>query len=151
MRLSELAGLRLKDVEVPKRLVKDGEVGSVRIIGKGRRERIVTLNFKAAKALKAYLAVRPKVLDDRLFVSKFRVGLGERAIQRVVEKHLKEAKIEEASVHALRHTFATHHVRKGTNLRVVQEALGHASLATTGVYVHLARELMDKQLQENAL
>src|SRR5215211_5076665 len=61
MRLAELAGLRLKDIEVPKRLLKDGEVGSVRIIGKGRRERIVTLNFKAAKALKAYLAVRPRL------------------------------------------------------------------------------------------
>ena len=89
--------------------------------------------------------------DDRLFVSKFKEGLGERAIQRVVEKHLQAAGIEDASVHALRHTFATHHVRKGTNLRVVQEALGHASLATTGVYVHLARELMDQQLQQNTL
>jgi len=84
-------------------------------------------------------------------VSKFKQGLGERGIQRLAEKHLQAAGIKDALVHTLRHTFATHHVQKGTDLRVVQEALSHASLATTGIYVHLAREQMDRQLQTNAL
>jgi site-specific recombinase XerD len=64
---------------------------------------------------------------------------------------MSAAGISGASVHALRHTFATHTVRKGTNLRVVQEALGHSSLQTTSRYVSLARELMDQQLEANAL
>ncbi len=64
---------------------------------------------------------------------------------------MNEAGIKGASVHTLRHTFATHSVRKGTSLRVVQEALGHSSLQTTSRYVSLARELMDQQLEANAL
>ena len=62
-----------------------------------------------------------------------------------------KAGIRGASVHTLRHTFVTHMVRKGTNLRVIQEALGHTSLQTTSLYVALARDLMDQQLQANAL
>jgi site-specific recombinase XerD len=68
----------------------------------------------------------------------------------MVEKYLKEAGIQNASVHTLRHTFATHTIKKGTKLEVVRQALGHESLMTS-VYVHLAREMMDKELQENAL
>jgi len=64
---------------------------------------------------------------------------------------LDEAGVEQASVHTVRHTFATHHVAKGTSLRTVQEALGHADLKTTSVYVSLAREVMNKELQEHAL
>ncbi len=64
---------------------------------------------------------------------------------------MSQAGIRQASVHTLRHTFATHMVRKGTNLRVIQEALGHTSLQTTSLYVSLARNLMDQQLQANAL
>jgi site-specific recombinase XerD len=69
----------------------------------------------------------------------------------MVEKRLAEAGIQGASVHTLRHTFATHSVRKGTKLDVVRQVLGHRSLATTSLYMDLAREVMDKELQENAL
>ena len=70
----------------------------------------------------------------------------------MVEKYLKEAGIINVSVHTLRHTFATHTIKKGTKLEVVWQALGgHESLETTSIYVHLAREQMDKELQENAL
>lgn len=86
-----------------------------------------------------------------MFVARTGTGLTPRAIHRIVKKHMTKAGINHASVHTLRHTFATHMVRKGTNLRVVQEALGHTSLQTTSVYVSLARELMDQQLQANAL
>src|SRR3990170_3102975 len=111
----------------------------------------VTLNWKACKALKSYLAIRPDGSDSALFMSKFREPLGPRAVQDLVRKYLREAAIENATVHTLRHTFGTHQVRKGTKIRVVQEAMGHADLKTTSVYVHLAREQMDEQLQANAL
>ena len=117
----------------------------------GRKAR-VTLNWKACKAVKAYLAVRPvDAEDDRLFVTKFHRGMGPRAVQRVVEKYLTEAGIAGASVHSLRHTFATHQTRRGTKLDVVRQALGHESLATTSIYVGLARDVMDRELQEHAL
>lgn len=159
LRLSEVARLRLSDIELPVKVIKPnwqirepGSVGSARINGKGRRQRTVTLNWKVCKALKAYLALRPPdAADDAVFQTKFRRGIGPRSIELLVTKHLEEAGIRDASVHSLRHTFATHSAIKGTSLRVIQETLGHADLKTTTIYVGLAREEMDRQLQENAL
>lgn len=152
IRLSEVARLTLQRVELPTKITKDpGNVGSVRVFGKGRKERTVTLNWRACKAIKAYLAVRSGVDDERLFLTKFGGGMSPRAIQYAVEKYLEEADISGASVHTLRHTFATHMVKKGTKLDVVRQALGHSSLKTTSIYVELAHEVMDKELQENAL
>lgn len=68
-----------------------------------------------------------------------------------MSKHLKGASISGTSTHALRHTFATHHMRKGTKLDGVRQALGHESLATTSVYVRLAHEVMDQELQRVVL
>jgi site-specific recombinase XerD len=150
MRVSELAGLRLVDVTLPPRVGRE-HAGAVHILGKGRRQRTVTLNWRACRALKSYLAVRPDTPTDRVFVSKFRTTLTVRAIRNVVTKYLAEAGIAGASVHTLRHTFGTQHARRGTNLRVIQEAMGHADLKTTSLYVHLARDLMEKELQEHAL
>ena len=153
IRQSECAAITLGDLQLPARISRDaGNVGSLRVHGKGRKERIVTLNYKACRALKAYLAMRPKIDDeDALFLTKFEKPLGTRSIRNIVAKYLMEAGIPGASTHALRHTFATHHVRKGTKLDVVRQALGHESLATTSVYVGLAREVMDQELQKNAL
>jgi site-specific recombinase XerD len=153
IRQSECAAITLGDLQLPARVSRDvGNVGSLRVHGKGRKERIVTLNYKVCRALKAYLAVRPTIDDeDALFLTKFEQPLGTRSIRNIVAKYLAEAGIAGASTHALRHTFATHHVRKGTNLDVVRQALGHESLATTSVYVGLAREVMDQELQKNAL
>ena len=95
--------------------------------------------------------MRPEVDHNALFVSKHRLSLGARSIQHVVKKYLLEAGIKRASVHTLRHTFATHHVAQGTSLRTVQEMLGHASLKTTSIYVQLAQEVVRKELQEHAL
>jgi len=151
--LSELSRLRLGDIDIPARINRKPEsVGVLQVrSGKGRRDRYIALNYKACRALKAYLKIRPEIEDDRVFVTKFREPLGQRAFQNIVKKYLEEAGIEGASVHTLRHTFATHHVAKGTSLRTVQEALGHRDLKTTSVYVSLARELMNKELQEHAL
>jgi integrase/recombinase XerD len=73
------------------------------------------------------------------------------AIQERVKKYMKEAGIDGASVHTLRHTMATHHVARGTDLKTVQETLGHADLATTTIYVSLAKTAQKKALQEHAL
>jgi site-specific recombinase XerD len=152
LRLSELARLGLQSFELPAKINRDqGNVGSVHIYGKGRKDRTITLNWKACKAIKAYLAIRPRVEDQRLFITKFGSGISPRAIENVVEKYLKEAGITGASVHTLRHTFGTHMAKKGTKLDVIRQAMGHESLDTTGIYVHFARDLMDKELQANAL
>jgi site-specific recombinase XerC len=145
-------GITLADVKLPEKIGKDeGSVGWVRIAGKGRKGRFVTLNHKAAKAIKRYLAVRPKLDDPHLFLTKFGKGMGPRAIEQMVTKYLAQAGIGGATVHTLRHTFATQHVKRGTKLDVVRQALGHESLATTSLYVELARDVMDRELQQNAL
>jgi integrase len=131
----------------------DPATGLLHIHGKGRKERIVTVNWKAVRAIKAYQKIRkPRDEDeDHLFLTKFGKAMGPRSIEDVVQKYLREAGISDASTHALRHTFATQHVPKGTSLNVVRAALGHESLKTTSLYVELAREQMDKELQQNAL
>ena len=152
IRLSELARLTLDDVELPKRVSRDPDnVGLLYVKGKGGKARSVPLNYKACRALKAWLKIRPDADENALFVTKFGQPMGPRAFQYTVKKYLKEAGIKGASVHTLRHTFATHHVARGTDLRTVQEALGHADLKTTSVYVQLARQVMKRQLQEHAL
>ncbi|MDP9352546.1 MAG: tyrosine-type recombinase/integrase [Chloroflexota bacterium] len=158
LRLSELARLEVGDVELPARIVapnprtkEPGTTGAVRVQGKGRKQRTVTLNHKACKAIRAYLAVRPPVDDPRLFITKFGRGIGPRAIENVVAKYLRLAGVAGASVHSLRHTFGTQHARRGTKPAVIRTALGHESLATTSLYVDLAREEMERELQEHAL
>lgn len=152
LRLSEVARLPLGDVELPARISQEpGHTGSVQVLGKGRKARTVTLNWRVCKAIKSYLAVRPKVDDPHLFITKFGRGMSPRAIENAVAKYLRQARIAAASVHSLRHTFATHMVKKGTRLDVVRQALGHESLKTTSIYVELARDEMDKDLQANAL
>ena len=154
MRRAELTTLKVTDIALPARITKDpGNVGSVTIHGKGRRTRTVTLNWKACAALKSYLAVRTKKESESpaLFLTKFAKGIGTRSVNNLIVKYLGEAHIPNATVHTLRHTFATHSVKKGTKLDVVRKALGHSSLATTSIYVDLAREVMDEEMQKNAL
>ncbi len=86
-----------------------------------------------------------------VFVSKYGLWLSKRAIQDTVAKHLMAAKIVGASVHSLRHTMATHHIARGTDLKTIQETLGHADLATTALYVSLAKQAQRRALQEHAL
>ena len=150
LRLSEVANLTLLDAQVPTNGIPSS-IGAVRVKGKGRKQRSVTLNWKACQAIVAYLTDRPATDCPNVFLSRNGSALSGRAIQRIVKKYMAKAEITHATVHTLRHTFATHMVRKGTNLRVVQEALGHTSLQTTSRYISLAREVMDQQLQANAL
>lgn len=152
MRLAELCRLTVDDVELPARLTPDPEnVGTVRVTRKGGGRETIPLNHKVCKALKAWLAVRPKVEHRALFVSKFRRPLSRRSVQVLMQQYLKETGIQGASVHTLRHTMATHHVAKGTDLKTLQETLGHQSLTTTALYVGLAKRAQRRALQENAL
>jgi len=154
IRLSELAGLSLTDIEIPQKISKDADnVGSLLVRrGKGRKDRVIALNYKACRALRSYLHIRPRdTFTQGLFISKFKRPVTPRGIEWIVNKYFDEAGIQRASVHSLRHTFGTHMVKKGTNLRVVQEAMGHKDLKTTSLYVGLAREQMNKEMQENAL
>ena len=152
LRLSEIARLKLDDVELPGKISPSPDtVGRLHVIGKGRKDRWIPLNYKACRALRTWLKARPDVDHDGLFVTKFRKPTGIRAIQHIVEKGLKEAGVKGASVHTLRHSFATHHVAQGTSLRTVQEMLGHADLKTTSIYVQLAQEVVRKDLQAHAL
>ena len=152
MRLSELAHLTLTDVELPKRITLPiDSMGSVRVHRKGGKVERIPLNYKACQALAAYLKVRPKVEHDGLFVTKFKTRMTARSIEYMVSKYLAETGIRHASVHTLRHTMATHHVARGTDLKTVQVTLGHASLATTSIYVSLSKRPQKKALQEHAL
>jgi site-specific recombinase XerD len=152
IRLSEAVKLTVYDIDLPKHIRADGErMGIIAVKGKGRKNRTLPLNYKACKALNAWLNIRPNISDPALFVSKFGEPMGERAIQRMVAKYCQIARIRHASVHSLRHSFATHHVAKGTDLKAVQEALGHESLETTSIYLSTAKSALKRYLRDNAL
>ena len=110
----------------------------------------IPLSYKACQALAAYLKGRRTVEHDGLFVTKFKTRMTARAIEYMVAKYLAETGISNASVHTLRHTMVTHHVARGTDLKTIQETLGHASLATTTIDVSLSKRAQKKALQEHA-
>ncbi len=152
IRLSEAARLTLSDVQFPQRISREAAgTGTLFIRGKGSKQRVLPLNYRAGRALSVWLGVRPHVATSALFVTKFQKAMGPRAVQRTVKKYLKEANIKRASVETLRHTFAVHHLMNGTQLRAVQEVLGHEELRTTAVYRSAARPAVAEQLQHNAL
>ncbi len=140
LRVSEAAGLDLEDVDFGSRLV--------RVTGKGRRERIVPFGEAAEDALRAYLPSRDALRhrgrghehgsEEPLFVNARGGRLTSRSMARLLKRRLRAAGLpEEISPHALRHTFATHLLQAGADLRAIQELLGHASLSTTQKYTHL--------------
>ena len=140
LRVSEAAGLDLSDVDFSSRLV--------RVTGKGRRERIVPFGEAAAESLREYLPSREALrhragLDNArggepVFVNARGGRLTPRSMARLLKRRLRAAGLpEQISPHALRHTFATHLLEAGADLRAIQELLGHASLSTTQKYTHL--------------
>jgi integrase/recombinase XerC len=132
LRVSELAGLDLDDVDRDER--------TVRVLGKGRKERIVPYGARAAAALDAYLGVRSAARGP-LFLSARGRRLGVRALFDVVRRGARAAGItRRVSPHTLRHTFATHLLDAGADLRMIQELLGHSRLSTTQRYTHVGSE-----------
>jgi integrase/recombinase XerC len=144
MRVSELCGLNLDDV--------DFSHESIRVRGKGRKERIVPFGDKAKEALESYLGVRGELLaeadeEDRdplaVFLNYQGTRISTRSVGRMVDKYLKiVADMRNISPHSLRHSFATHLLNAGADLRAIQELLGHARLSTTQKYTHVSHERM---------
>jgi integrase/recombinase XerC len=134
LRLSELVGLNRGDV--------DRGAGLVRVRGKGRRERIVPVGDGALRALDGYLAARQRAVrgDEPVFTGAAGARLSGRTVQRVVRRRLVDVACGlGVTPHALRHSFASHMLAQGADLRAIQEMLGHRSLATTQVYTHVSR------------
>lgn len=139
MRVSELTGLNVGDV--------DCERGQVMVTGKGDKERLVLMGEPAQRALKRYLTegrsqfIRKQGPAPRaLFLNRLGSRLSDRSVQMILEKYRKRAGLKKkVTPHTLRHTFATHMLDGGADLRVVQELLGHALLSTTQVYTHVSQ------------
>ncbi len=137
LRVSELVSLNLERVNL--------NTNEIRVWGKGSKERMVLMGEPAAKALTTYLSQgRPKLLGKKkgnaLFLNRYGGRLIERRVQRILEKYANLAGIDKRVYpHLLRHTFATHLLDGGADLRVVQELLGHANLSSTQIYTHVTR------------
>jgi len=138
IRLSELVGLDLEDLDLSGRMA--------RVMGKGRKERIVPFNQKAAGALRAWLKDRVALTrGDALFVNARGGRLTGRSVQRLVARYVTSCSTRFGiSPHALRHSFATHLLQAGADLRAIQELLGHVRLSTTQRYTHVnVTQLLD--------
>ncbi|TDB39934.1 MAG: tyrosine recombinase XerC [Actinobacteria bacterium] len=141
LRVSELTGLDLGDV--------DFSQGQVRVMGKGSKERIVPIHTIAATRIAEYIrSARPKLDkhgEEALFLNRLGTRLSSDGVRRLMKRYLKKTGSAMAlSPHALRHSFATHMLESGADLRSVQELLGHVALSTTQIYTHLsARRLQD--------
>lgn len=137
LRVAELVGLNVSGW--------DREANILRVMGKGRKERIAAVGRYAAKALDRWLEVRFPAPDpdpqdrDAMFLNKFGQRLTTRSIGRMLEKHLAATGLNRLTTpHTLRHSFATHLLDGGADLRAVQEMLGHKSLTTTQIYTHVS-------------
>ncbi|HLJ69377.1 MAG TPA: site-specific tyrosine recombinase XerD [Chloroflexota bacterium] len=140
LRVSELLSLRLDDVDWTQR--------TIRVIGKGSKERIVLVGDLAMDALDAYVHVGRPALDgktsgDALFLSRLGAPLSVRGFHVVLQSYVRTAEItRRVTPHTLRHSFATHMLEGGADLRSVQELLGHSHLSTTQVYTHVSDAYM---------
>ena len=132
LRVSEISSLNIDDINTKE--------GFLKVKGKGRKERMVPVGSKAIDAIKSYMVERIalKSKDRFLFLNRTGKGLSDRGVRRLVVKYARMTGISgKIGPHALRHTFATHLLQGGADLRVIQELLGHSSLSTTQKYTHL--------------
>ncbi|MFQ6099220.1 MAG: tyrosine recombinase XerC, partial [Armatimonadota bacterium] len=153
LRASELSGLNVHDVDFSSR--------QVRVVGKGSKERIALVGKPALEALDRYLQdgreqqlrkahEKGRAADVRaLFLNHLGTRLSSRSVQRVFDRHVLAAGLQlDVSPHVLRHTFATHMLDRGADLRTVQELLGHASLATTQIYTHVTPQQLKRDYED---
>lgn len=134
MRVSELSGLDIKDVDLRRRMV--------RVLGKGNKERMIPFGRAAEDALLEWLEVRGDLarVDDALFVGIRGKRIDTRQVRRIVDQAAMITGVDHLSPHSLRHTAATHLLDGGADLRQVQELLGHSSLQTTQIYTHVSSQ-----------
>ena len=137
LRVSELVGVNDGDLDLGQ--------GIMRVRGKGRRERIAPVGSFAARSLQRWLKVRrlaadqPQGIEAPVFVNRFGARLTSRSVGRMLEKYLRQTGLDRRTTpHTLRHTFATHLLDRGADIRSVQELLGHKSLVTTQIYTHVS-------------
>jgi len=126
-RLAEVAGMRVEHIDFP--------AGEIRVLGKGNKERVALFRSYASRALKEFLAGRK---TGPLFRNRHGRALSHRSLAKIVHDVAARAGLSGVHPHALRHSFATHLLNRGTDIRFVQELLGHTSVSTTQIYTHVA-------------
>ncbi len=146
LRVSEAATLRISHVHL--------DEGFVDVIGKGDKQRLVPLGEVAADAIRAYLPARPvpaeRAFEDILFLNRFGRPLSRVSIFKLVKEQAMAAGVrKEISPHTFRHSFATHLIENGADLRIVQEMLGHESILTTEIYTHIDTKTWQKEVREH--
>jgi integrase/recombinase XerC len=135
MRVGEIAALKMDDIDL--------DSLEILVHGKGDKERIVLINTHAAASIKRYLEERKKTAgsEKTIFLGRRITKLTTRSVERMIRKYAKKAGIsKKVTPHTLRHSFATHLLGGGADLKVVQELLGHSSLSTTQIYTHITKE-----------
>lgn len=146
LRISELVGLKLENIQLDESLVK--------VMGKGGKERIVPLNDITTDYLSKYIKdIRPNMLKktqtDYVFLNNHGKVLTRQAVFKMIKKRGEEAGLKkEISPHTLRHSFATHLLQNGADIRFIQELLGHSDLGTTEIYTHVINETLKKDYDE---
>lgn len=146
LRVSEAAGLRISHVYL--------DEGFARVVGKGDKERLVPMGEMAARAVREYLKARPEPYspqyEDVLFLNRFGKSLSRVSLFNMVKRQAMAAGVsKEISPHTFRHSFATHLIENGADLRVVQEMLGHESILTTEIYTHIDSSTWQRAILEH--
>jgi integrase/recombinase XerD len=146
IRVGELVQLRVTDIDLKEGVLKISS-------GKGKKQREIDLEKKAIHALKNYLTTRQETGSDHLFLSYQGSGMSDRAVKKLVKKYKKQAGItKQFSCHSLRHTFASYKAEHGVSAFQLQQWLGHASVTTSQIYVHMTRnQNSHKVMQETSL
>ncbi len=145
MRVSELVNLKLSDLHM--------DVGFVKCLGKGQKERIIPVGSKALEALQKYIEkARPKFLKQKesnaLFLTRLGRQMSRQSFWMMIKRYVRETRIKKrVTPHTLRHSFATHLLQRGADLRIVQELLGHTNISTTQIYTHINKERL-KQIHQ---
>lgn len=146
VRCSELVGIKLEDINFDEK--------TIRIMGKGRKERLVLFGAKALQMMEKYLSIeRPGLVknnaDRHLFLNYAGGPLTTRSVQRVFEMFRHFLRIDrKLTPHKIRHSFATHLLQQGVDLRIIQELLGHKTIATTEIYTHISNQQLAKMCDE---
>ncbi|MCX7796142.1 MAG: site-specific tyrosine recombinase XerD [bacterium] len=138
LRVSEIVNLTINDINL--------EEGFVRIKGKGNKERIVPLGSKAISAINEYLKQRKHIKEKKLFLNSRNKGLSRQSVWLIVKQFANNVGLD-ISPHTLRHSFATHLLDNGADLRVVQELLGHSSISTTQIYTHVSNKRLKEEFE----